>query len=97
MSEAVYPQAELVLARALYPTAWGCGGAAYTPKSALEHTRAALRGLRRAGYQISRTRLGAGYAVPQTAALLKALHEVSEAKTLDDAKRAARQALKASS
>lgn len=71
-------QAEHTLAKSIYPTAWGCGGAPYTPRSALEHTRAALRALANAGYQISRNRLGAGHAVPATAELIAALEAICD-------------------
>lgn len=69
-------QAELTLSRAIYPTAWGCGGAPYTHRSALEHTRAALRALARAGYQVCRNRRGAGHAAPAVAPLLAALEDI---------------------
>lgn len=97
-------KAEWAIARSIYPTAWGHEGSAYTPKTALEHTRAAIRSLRRAGYEIVRNRLGAGHSVPEVANLIRALEMIRDsapdgdgkdacAKTLKEARRIAGQAL----
>lgn len=92
------PQEIITLARAIYPTAWGCGGQPYSPKSATQHTLRAVRSLNRAGYQICRNRLGAGHAVPEVAALLSALESIRDAddkQTVKALKAIAAKALKA--
>jgi len=51
----LYEQSTLVLARAIYPTAW-TGNGVYCPDSAASHAKEAVRQLRNAGFDIVRRR-----------------------------------------
>lgn len=69
----LYPQPVLLLARATYPRPWGDGSRV----SAIEWTQQAVAVLSRKGWIITRSRLGAGHAMPDTAPLLAALEAIA--------------------